>query len=323
MSQDPIESPRRLTEHGELGRVLRQANSEFRAGVNESRAFQRLQERRARPALRFAWPEFALVAAVGALALFGIGALRADRSAPAAVAESLRATPAQRNTTALPGRAETHGRGAPEGEHHQEGTHQPLAPGATARPSKALHSPPANKALAPAPPAPVPAPVVSAAPALPTDNSVDCLSLARQGDTAAAQRCFEQRAQGSGLSAEMAAYEGARLRRDVLGDPQGALAALTQYRQRFPNGSLRREADVSILELLVQLGRTQEALTQTEQLLAAPTGKERVAELRLLRARLFRKSGNVSAAAQEYRLVEQLGGAHADEARRRLLELEP
>lgn len=317
MSQDPMESPRRLTEHGELGRVLREANSEFRAGVNESRAFQRLQERRARPALRFAWPEFALVTAVGALALFGIRALRADGSAPAAVAEALRAAPAQRNIT-LPGRADTNSkRGASEGEHSEEGTHQPLAPAATARPSKALRSSfPASKA-------PMPAPAVSASPPPPADNSIDCLSLARQGDTAGAQRCFEQRAQGSGLSAEMAAYEGARLRRDVLGDPQGALAALTQYRQRFPNGSLRREADVSILELLVQLGRTQEALTQTEQLLAAPTGKERVAELRLLRARLFRKGGNVSAAAEEYRLVEQLGGAQADEARRRLLELEP
>ena len=71
-----------------------------------------------------------------------------------------------------------------------------------------------------------------------------------------------KRAEGSGLGAEMALYEVARLRRDVLADAAGALRALAEYRTRFPAGSLRREADMSQLELLVQLGRTDEALIE-------------------------------------------------------------
>jgi hypothetical protein len=143
----------------------------------------------------------------------------------------------------------------------------------------------------------------------------DCLNLARQGETRDAEQCFLQRAAGAGLGAEMALYEVARLRRDVLRDPGGALQALDEYRQRFPSGSLRREADMSYLELLVQLGRSLEALDQSNTLLASGSGRERVAELRLLRGDIFRRNLNdIPSAEREYALAEQLTGAAGAEA---------
>jgi tetratricopeptide (TPR) repeat protein len=142
----------------------------------------------------------------------------------------------------------------------------------------------------------------------------DCLALARDGQPRPAERCFVRRSQGAGLSAEMALYELARLRRDVLGDTQGALGALGDYRQRFPAGSLRNEVDVSRIELLARLERRQEALSASEQLLATPAGRERAAELRLLRGKVLRASGSLREAVAEYASAERLGGALADEA---------
>ena len=142
----------------------------------------------------------------------------------------------------------------------------------------------------------------------------DCLALARDGRPRPAERCFERRSQGTGLSAEMALYELARLRRDVLGDTEGALGALWDYRQRFPAGSLRNEVDVSRIELLARLGRGQEALSASERLLATPAGRERAAELRLLRGNVYRSAGSLREAIGEYASAERLGGSLGEEA---------
>jgi hypothetical protein len=149
---------------------------------------------------------------------------------------------------------------------------------------------------------------------LPDGLDEDCLALARDGQPHPAERCFVRRSQGAGLSAEMALYELARLRRDVLGDTEGALGALGDYRQRFPTGSLRNEVDVSRIELLARLERRQEALSASEQLLATPAGRERAAELRLLRGKVFRASGSLREAVAEYAIAERLGGSLGDEA---------
>lgn len=150
--------------------------------------------------------------------------------------------------------------------------------------------------------------------ALPAPAEADCLALARDGLPQPAERCFERRAQGTGLSAEMALYELARLRRDVLGDVEGALGALGDYRQRFPAGSLRNEVDVSRIELLARAKRGQEALQASEQLLATPAGRERAAELRLLRGNVYRASGALREAIDEYASAERLGGSLGEEA---------
>lgn len=143
-----------------------------------------------------------------------------------------------------------------------------------------------------------------------------CLDIAGR-DTRAAERCFAERAAGSGLSAEMALYEMARLRRDMLRDALGALDALNDYRLRFPRGSLRHEVDISRIELLSQLGRSREALRESEALLFSPTGRERAAELHVLRGNVFRHDlSDWAAAAREYALAEPFGGALGAEASR-------
>ncbi|MEY4546787.1 MAG: hypothetical protein RL685_2982 [Pseudomonadota bacterium] len=180
-----------------------------------------------------------------------------------------------------------------------------VAPSSTPR-----SAPPAAPAVA----LPVTAPRSVDSKLSPDGLDEDCLALARDGQPRPAERCFVRRSQGAGLSAEMALYELARLRRDVLGDTQGALGALGDYRQRFPAGSLRNEVDVSRIELLARLERRQEALSASEQLLATPAGRERAAELRLLRGKVLRASGSLREAVAEYASAERLGGALADEA---------
>lgn len=145
---------------------------------------------------------------------------------------------------------------------------------------------------------------------------INCLEEAGR-DARAAELCFAQRATGAGLSAEMALYEMARLRRDVLRDALGALNALNDYRQRFPLGSLRHEVDITRIELLSQLGRSREALRESEALLFSPSGRERAAELHVLRGNVFRHDlSDQAAAALEYSLAEPFGGTLGAEASR-------
>jgi len=113
----------------------------------------------------------------------------------------------------------------------------------------------------------------------------------------------------------MALYELGRLRRNVLADPEGALSALQEHAQRFPGGSLRREVEMSYLELLVQVGRSREALERSSALLAAQAGAERRAELYLLRGDVFRRSlRDLRAAEREYGSAERLAGSAEAEA---------
>jgi hypothetical protein len=149
------------------------------------------------------------------------------------------------------------------------------------------------------------------------DNRTDCLHMARQGEPRAAEQCFSERAAGTGLGAEMALYEMARLRRDVLRDGNGALRALDDYRQRFPHGSLRHEVSITRVELLSDLGRSREALNESAALLGSASGQERAAELHLLRGNIFRRDlKDIASAVVEYAKAESLGGVLAAESTR-------
>jgi len=162
-----------------------------------------------------------------------------------------------------------------------------------------------------------PAPEASAAAAAPSSTAAadaDCLAAARRGAHRAALACFEAQARGGGLRAEIAEIEGARLRRDVLGDPRGALAALQGYRRRHPGGAFVTEAAVTIVELLAELGDTSAALAESEALLASSTARERGPELRLLRGRLLRQAGEPGRAAEELASVAAGGGPLAAQA---------
>lgn len=146
---------------------------------------------------------------------------------------------------------------------------------------------------------------------------LDCSDLL-QKDARAAEHCYAQRAaESSGLSAEVALYELARLRRDVQDDAKGALAALNEYRDRFPHGSLRNEVGLSRVQLLSELGRGREALNEAEALLGSAKGGERAAELHLLRGDIFRRDlADFAQAAREYAKAEKFGGGFGAEATR-------
>jgi hypothetical protein len=144
------------------------------------------------------------------------------------------------------------------------------------------------------------------------NRASDCRAFARGGEPQKAEACYLTRSSGSGLEAETALLEVARLRRDVLGDSAGALQALDSYRNRFPNGSLRGEADIAHVALLTRLGRQTEALAESQRLLDSPNGRERAFELRMLRGNLHRKSGNVAPAAQEFAHAEALDGSNSE-----------
>ena len=146
---------------------------------------------------------------------------------------------------------------------------------------------------------------------------LDCSDILGK-DAKAAEHCYAQRAAASsGLSAEAALYELARVRRDVQRDANGALAALNDYRERFPHGSLRNEVGLSRVELLSELGRSREALSETEALLDTAKGRERAAELYVLRGDIFRRDlGDYARAAQEYSKAEAFGGSFGAEATR-------
>jgi hypothetical protein len=114
--------------------------------------------------------------------------------------------------------------------------------------------------------APALAPGAAAAPEATPAPDRDCLHHARAGATDRAIACFQEQAAEGGLTAEVALLEIARLRRDVSGDLGGAERALDEYRQRFPRGTLSAEAGIARVELLLRLGRPNEALVEARAL---------------------------------------------------------
>jgi len=337
-----VVEPERLLHEPGIGAVLERANREYRGGLDEPAAFQRLAER-----LEARQQPRSLQRALFGLAL-GLGAAAAawglfvDTPEHVVLGPEASKTPgiaAEPPPAALeppaPLREESPRELAPEPEDEvvppetlpplrlpsnpeppsvdlEKPTEQPDA----RRPQRDSERRAPAQTRAPArelPPGATPARAQRA-----TDGArIDCLDMARRGDPRAAEVCFSQRASGIGLTAEMALYEMARLRRDVMRDAGGALAALDDYRQRFPLGSLRSEVDLSRIELLSQLGHSREALRESETLLKSSSGQERAGELRLLRGNVFlRDVGDAEAAAREYGQAEAFGGAIGAEATR-------
>ena len=173
-------------------------------------------------------------------------------------------------------------------------------------------APSAAPALAP-PPAQTtpPAPAPSASVATP-----DCGALAASKRTHEAIVCYQARAARTGLSGETAQYDLARLLRDSLGEPERALAAFREQRARFPNGALRPEADLSIIELLPRLGRHSEALVETDRYLATYATAERRGEIHLLRGNIFREVlHDLDKAEREYARGAEASGRNGDDCR--------
>lgn len=113
-----------------------------------------------------------------------------------------------------------------------------------------------------------------------------CAQLARGGASEQALACYAQLANGTGMSAELALFEQARLEGKALRRPDRALGTLDAYRQRFPNGSLRAEVMLAQIDWLLASGNPARALQIVDEALASGLLRERTVELERLRATL-------------------------------------
>jgi hypothetical protein len=113
-----------------------------------------------------------------------------------------------------------------------------------------------------------------------------CAQLARAGSAEQARDCYEELSRGSGMSAELALFEQARLEGKALRRPESALRTLEAHRRRFPQGSLRAEVMLAQIDWLVATGDAAHALQVVDEALASGLLRERTSELERLRATL-------------------------------------
>ena len=114
----------------------------------------------------------------------------------------------------------------------------------------------------------------------------DAETALQTGDAAKAIEILSRTAQGTGPAAENAAYELGRITRYNLNRPRQAIALWDKYRTRFPNGLLRTETDLSIVETLSQMGEIQAALAEANTFLARHPQSERRLDVQRLAERL-------------------------------------
>jgi hypothetical protein len=124
---------------------------------------------------------------------------------------------------------------------------------------------------------PSPSPV-----AAPVDSNAAAADQFRLAQVALAERhpqraleILEPLARGQGPSAENAAYEVGRILRYHLMRPKQALSAWYRYRARFPQGMLRAETDMSIVDALLVTGDKTAALAEAESFLVSHPDSER------------------------------------------------
>jgi hypothetical protein len=134
----------------------------------------------------------------------------------------------------------------------------------------------------PAPPPPVPLPPH------PADRFTEAKVMLRSGDTAGALEILRELAAGSGPTAENSGYEIGQVLRYKRQQPRAAIQAWSRYRNRFPDGLLRVEADVSVIETLLELGDRATARAEAEAFLKRHPVSERREEIARLADRLRR-----------------------------------
>jgi len=294
----PVAPSRWIDEEGPLPALMREAAREYSQNLDPRTALLRHRARRPRARrARLLVPSFV----VGAILALGVLLNHFRARSPDLVARpEPERGPAQHQAepATLPSAVPTPHRSKAA----FEPTHAAASPGRASLDGR----PTAEPALSASPPAP---PLADSASAVgsgvssvpPGQPAADCLGFARAGDAPKAEHCFEDQAIGQNLSAEVALYELARLRRDMLGKPAAALSALDDYARRFPHGYLSGEVLFSRLELLVKLGRSAEVLHASDELLASASGKERALEIHFLRGNVYAQALRDPAnAAREY-----------------------
>lgn len=125
-------------------------------------------------------------------------------------------------------------------------------------------------------------------PAVTEDDSATRLAmrLEREGRLEESVALYRRIAAGSGADAEFALYRCGHVLEEQRGDARGALTLWRQQRVRFPAGTLRHEADLSILDVLVRLGRHREAASEADAFLARWPASDRRRDVETIRERL-------------------------------------
>jgi tetratricopeptide (TPR) repeat protein len=297
-------SPKRLLDGGDdVARLLEQALNGYERGLDANRALARSRTRIA-TLPRGSW---ILASSVAAVALALLVARPWQSTTPTTELLVTAEPPVASPQRSQPLADRQHDLVAQPPKPKPARASPPVASGLEVEAKKPV-TPAASSAVGGAEPAAAQAQEPSAA-------GEECLAHARAGDPKRAASCFMERANGSGLSAQVALYELSRLQRDALGDATSALASLDQYLERFPTGSLNGEARFSRLEVLARLGRTQEALSASSEFLRSRFGAERAPEVHLFRGNLLlRGAGSASQAATEYRAAVAAPGRVGDDA---------
>ena len=282
------EPPRLVTDRDSVSLLLAQSERAFRADLAEGPAWQRFQER----TRRRHWVLW-LAPAVACFAVVVVQARvrRAPASEPAAL--SVAAEPVTPRPVAI-ARAEVAATEAatataPKLERRIPSASLPLL---GTRPGDLKGRPVASDV-----------------------DDATCRRWASEGRREEATQCFEVLGRGSGLAAEVALYQAARLSSDVLHDAPRALALLDRHQQRFPGGPLRTEVEWLRVQNLEKVGQLDEALSASEALLTTPSGRALGSKLHLLRGHIYANAkGDCAHAVREFVALLGEPGAEGDEA---------
>jgi hypothetical protein len=135
------------------------------------------------------------------------------------------------------------------------------------------------------------------------DSATAARSALAVGDAPRALQIYRALALRTGPAAENAAYEVGKVLNERLGQPTNAVAAWRRYRAEYPDGILRVEADVSIVETLARTGEPDEALSEANDFLRRHPDSERRAEIARLAGDIYRARGDCRRAIGAYQIV--------------------
>jgi hypothetical protein len=282
MSDDRIDRdpPRLKREAGHMANLLQQAEAEFRDDLDEARAFQRVESVRRRRAIRTfsAWTALITVVSVAVLVR------HRDARTPSRFDMQAEAPRKSNGLTHVEKSATT-------------ASSLPLS----------LEGPPAVVRTVPSSSSPA---------ATPPPTEAECRRWAMSGKNERAQDCFRALARtASGVEAEVALYEAARLAAEPLHEPARALALLEEHATRFPASALRGEVAWLRIRSLAQVKRFDAALQESETLMGSPEGRALTRELHLLRGRIYQdEQKNCDRALSEFLGLVGAPGAAGDDA---------
>jgi hypothetical protein len=135
------------------------------------------------------------------------------------------------------------------------------------------------------------------------DPAQEARAALAAGEPHRALDAYRAAAARGGPAGENAEYEIGRILRDRLGHSGEAIAAWKRYRSLHPDGLLRIETDVSIIETLVSSGDSAAALGEANDFLRRHGDSERRGEIARVAGDLYRARGDCARALDAYQVA--------------------